>query len=154
MAEHPTDRGVREMAMAPLLELSDERLLYGDPWGAFGLITLGREIAPHHDRLVIQESRIRRALGQPESAARLLERHRRRVWDITVLVPLNKALGNALYEAGDARGAIEAFEQAFAFRVPPTEKEERLRLAECYRSLGQDERAEAALKPLRDLGLP
>lgn len=154
IAERPSDRGVREMAMAPLLELSDERLLYDDPWGALNLVSLGRGIAPDHDRLVIQESRVRRVLGQPEAAARLLERHRRRVWDLSVWVPLNQALGHALYEAGDARGAVAAFEQALAFRVAPTMKEERLRLAECYRLLGQAGRAEAVLKPLRDLGLP
>lgn len=154
IAEHSSDRGVREMAMAPLLELADERLLYDDPWGALTLVKRGREIAPDHDQLIIQESRIRRALGQPTQAARMLGLHRRRVWDLSVWVLLNKALGHALYEAGDPRGAAAAFEQALAFRVPPTEKEERLRLAECYRVLGLPRAAEAAVQPLRDLGLP
>ena len=105
MAEHPTDRGVREM-MAPLLELSDERLLYGDPWGLRAHHSA--EIAPHHDRLVIQESRIRCALGQPDGSGSSNDTGgasgTSRCWVLGT-----KPSGTLLYEAGDARGAIEAF---------------------------------------------
>jgi tetratricopeptide (TPR) repeat protein len=148
------DRAIEEMAFAPLLELSDERLLYGDAAEALDLVGWGRQLAPDQEWLIMQEARARCALGQPESAASLLRRERRRVSDLSLWTPMTEELGNALYEAGELDGAIEAYERAMAFRVPPVLEEERLRLADCYRKTGEPDKAEAALKPLYDLGLP
>jgi tetratricopeptide (TPR) repeat protein len=120
LSVRPGDPILEEMAFAPLLELVDERVVYGDFGEAFALLQAAEEMAPGSAYLGLQISYAFSAAGLDEEAIATLRTARPRSLPNTQLWHhITLQLGWTLGRTGRYEEAIPVLEDAAALRHDP-----------------------------------
>lgn len=139
------------MAFAPLMELIDERVVYGDTEEGLRLLDEAEVLDPGNLFLALERAWLLNVLERHEEAVRVLQDARpRSVSRLGLWQPMSLRLGWTLWHLGRCEEAAEVLEQATAVRNAPLEGF-RLPLMDCYVQLGRMDDALRVAQPIMDL---
>lgn len=141
-----------EMAVTPLLEVSDELVRYGAAEEALGLIDRGLALDPGNGLLVQAQADVLVGLGRADEAVESLRRARDHAPTFSGWLSMTAKLAQVLVRAERYEEAVGEFEIVLARRhwSPSQELRVRMAAAAAYRVLGRDEDMARVLEPVMD----